>query len=53
MDSFKGMTRENRPVVESWLNVYRACCQHEKFIIEVRKYDETVEITLKQFLMVQ
>ena len=44
---FKGQTINNQPATD-WRAVYRACARHERFIIEVRRYDSAAEISMQQ-----
>lgn len=47
MAKFKGHTVNNQPAT-NWKAVYKACAKHERFLLEVRKYDEAAEISLQQ-----
>ena len=44
---FKGRTVDNQPTAK-WPAIYKACKKHERFLVEIRKYDEAAEISLQQ-----
>jgi len=44
---FRGNTIDGQPAT-NWKQLYRQCARYERFIVEVRKYDETKEISLQQ-----
>jgi len=44
---FRGNTIDGQPAA-NWKQIYRQCARYERFIIEVRQYDEAKEISLQQ-----
>lgn len=44
---FHGTTMDGQPVTD-WPAIHRAAAKHERFVIDVRQYDEQREISLKQ-----
>jgi hypothetical protein len=47
MRTFKGETIEKQPAAD-WPKIHTECAKYPRFAIEVRKYDEAAEISLKQ-----
>lgn len=47
MPRFKGQLVDGKAAAD-WKAIYAACSKHERFIVEVRKYDEQAEITRNQ-----
>jgi hypothetical protein len=47
MPSFKGRTIDGQPSAV-WPKIYAACAKHDRFIVDIRKYDESAEISIQQ-----
>jgi hypothetical protein len=47
MPRFTGKTIDNKPQAQ-WPSIYAACRKHERFTVEIRKYDEQAEISRNQ-----
>jgi len=48
MSVFTGETIDGNPVTQ-WPDIHAACAKHKKFVVEIRRYDEKREVTLKQY----
>lgn len=44
---FKGKTIDDKPAAD-WPGIQKACAQHERFVIEVRDWDDERELSMQQ-----